>query len=87
VSSERRAPRKKRRLENPDLAVFVIYHFTAETNRRRGTSGEMVLILPALVNHDRKQETGDRRQKKTDRCFNDLSPAAKPPLIDLIPVS
>ncbi|MDR1276521.1 MAG: hypothetical protein LBL72_09115, partial [Candidatus Accumulibacter sp.] len=26
-----------------------------------------------------------RFQKKTDRCFNDLSPAATPPLTDLIP--
>ncbi|MDR1163098.1 MAG: hypothetical protein LBM17_04575 [Candidatus Accumulibacter sp.] len=36
---------------------------------------------------DRRQETEDRRQIKTDRCFKALFPAAKPPVIDLIPVS
>jgi hypothetical protein len=30
--------------------------------------------------------SGIRDQMKTDRYFNDLSPAAKPPLTDLIPV-
>jgi hypothetical protein len=27
-----------------------------------------------------------RDQMKTDRCFNDLSPATEPPVTDLIPV-
>jgi hypothetical protein len=55
-------------------------------------SGEGVTNLPSLTREGsgvgfRRQMSGDRRQKKTDRWFNDLSPAATPPVTDLIPVS
>jgi hypothetical protein len=86
VSNERRTPRKKAPARNPDLAVLIIYHFTAESNRRRGTSGEMVLNLAGSCQS--RQETGDGGQETDENqlVFFRFSSAATSPLTDLTPV-